>query len=397
MNLYGGGGAQAGDDSTMYLVLGVICMLFLSSLLAGGLYMYSSGGSEPVEDEPLPVESEPLPQVALPDVPPTGDGTDTETPDATQPSTAPAKGKKGGGTSSGSCSSFAVTHDFDINGKPLKYRSGLTMSKTVPSWQECCKWCYKTSGCNAWSFEKGTKKCLLKNKDGVAQTNVVSTGYISGALGGAFTTTTGGGSGSSPKGSPKGSGVKGCTGTPITVSWYSWQNNSPCNSSVSASGKALVPFKHIAIPVKLAKTYPIGTRIFIDGLKGKSTAGETHSGWVEVADTCADGVAPCYTSSGKPICRLYIGDYTKSKASCLASSRSRAPPIMFRKGTSTAWQLPLDTVISCKKNPSVGERAMTRNYGGSAKGPGKCGDCNATKTQLGSCYYDGVGNKKYCS
>lgn len=386
MDLYGGGGGgqAAGDDNTMMLVMGGLCFLFLCSLIAGGFYMYSSKPTpEPIEPaETLPEPAGPL----LPNSPGVGDP-DPDPEVTTSPATTTKPPKK----LTGSCASFAVTHDFNVKGKVLK-------SKTQNSWQDCCKWCYNTGGCNAWSFEKNTKICTLKNKDGYTQTNIVNTGYISGAVGGTFSNT---GSGKNSvvynplKKPPSG---KTCTGTPIQLSWYSWQNNSPCNSSLSSSGKPLVPYKHVAIPSKLAKTYPLGTKLFVDGLKGKSTGRDTHSGWVEVADLCAEGgVSSCYTSGGKPLVRLYIGDYTKAKASCASTGPSRAPAITINKGTSKAWNLPLEAAISCKTTPSYGERAFNGNYGGAPKGIGKCGECASTKAQLGKCYFDGVGNKKYCS
>lgn len=186
-------------------------------------------------------------------------------------------------------------------------------------------------------------------------------------------------------------------GTPISLSWYSWQNNRPCNTAISSTGKQLVPFRSIAIPKSMERAYPIGTQLFIDGLKGKSTAGmETHSGWVEVADFCQEGASvTCYMNppNSIPIVRLYIGDFQKAHATCTGTT-SRAPSIAINYGTSKAWFLPMSTTISCKKKPALGERAFNRNYGGAAVGSGGvCGMCTTGKTVLGACYHSPLGTK----
>lgn len=387
--MYGQGqGGQPGGDSTMLMlaIAGVCCLLLCS--VVGGFFLMNQNPAQtlaPSDAVEIPLEEPPIA------VAPIGS---TSTGDATEEVVTQPKATK---KKTGTCAPFSTTHDKNVKGKVLKYRSGLQMTKSFKTSGECCSWCYKTPGCNAWSYDKGTKKCTLKDARNVTQTLDVDTRFISGVLG-----TLPGGSPpvTNPNPNPKPGKKTTCKGTVIMLSWYSWQNNSPCNSRISSSGKPLVPYKHVAVPKSMHGAFPLGTKLFIDGLRGKSTAGETHSGWVEVADTCEEtGSTTCYFQPPKslPLVKLYIGDFTKAKAKCLGTM-SRAPKIGINYGTSKQWSLPLETTISCRRTPTASERSFNRGYGGSAMGNSKfkCGDCSAAKTQLGSCYYGGAASSKYC-
>ena len=156
------------------------------------------------------------------------------------------------------------------------------------------------------------------------------------------------------------------------LTWYSFQDNTPCNSVATASGRPLIPFVSVAVPFRLLKTkggtLDYGDRLFVKFLEGRVMPnGKKHSGWVQIDDFCGDGGQDSYcfqTVSGTkyPNIDLYIGDYTKSGTNCGYT------------GPAGSGQEVTDVFTG---TPAVFET----DYGGAATGSGKCGDCAAAREQ----------------
>lgn len=367
-----------GQDSMMMMGMGFLGLIVLLSLVAGGYYYYKSSEqtvddmSQDVPADPAPAETVVAPPLGGGDMP-TGDANPDDKGDHDRDTLS------GRGTSnnnkSAKCSSntFTLMQSRIVQGTNMTNRGGEVMAKRVSSDKDCCELCYDTPGCDAWTYDKGNKVCYPKTvKDITKVSTSRNTGYVSGVR--KQPRTTGDNNNTNPSG-----GGRTCTGTPIELSWYAWQNNTPCNSNLTARGKRLTPFKHVAIPDRLATTYPIGTKLYIDSLRGKSTPRSTHTGWVEVADTCKD--PGCYSGT-RPIVRLYIGDFMSAQATCTGTGM-----IMINKNTSKQWSLPIRdaTFAQCK----TGLVPEFKNYGGASEGKdgsSVCGVCDLAKTQMGSCY-----------
>jgi hypothetical protein len=162
----------------------------------------------------------------------------------------------------------------------------------------------------------------------------------------------------------------------FVLTWYSFQDNTPCNSAASSSGRALIPFVSVAVPFRLLKekgrggTLKYGDHLFVDFLQGRTMPnGRKHTGWVQVDDFCGDfgDDEYCYQKVGGkkyPNVDLYIGDYTQSKIECdgTGPAGSGQEKIKVYMGPAPAGEFISD-------------------YGGAAKGKGKCGDCGAAKAE----------------
>jgi hypothetical protein len=163
----------------------------------------------------------------------------------------------------------------------------------------------------------------------------------------------------------------------FVLTWYSFQDNTPCNSSASSSGRRLIPFVSAAVPFRFLKSHggPLqyGDQIHVKFLEGrKMPNGKTHTGWLQVDDFCGDGGDDDYCfqrvhGQRYPNVDLYIGDYTSSNMTCnggpAGSGQER-------------------TVVSTGPAPAG---RMIRDYGGNEKGPGACGDCEAAKRGKPAC------------
>ena len=174
-----------------------------------------------------------------------------------------------------------------------------------------------------------------------------------------------------------------------TLTFYSFQDNTPVNSMFSASGHILIPFVSVALPFTQIKncagekppkgktcdgTLNYGDKIFVDFLKGrKMPNGMLHTGWVLVDDYCGDGHddSYCYQDPGDgtnhPIVDIYIGDFSKSGMMPTGSDEC--------SGTvGNGGQL---------INVSIGNPGsmFLMDYGGAALGTGKCGDRQAARDQ----------------
>lgn len=163
------------------------------------------------------------------------------------------------------------------------------------------------------------------------------------------------------------------------VTWYSFQDNTPVNSSLSASGRKLIPYISVAVPFRLLKPFGgkmnYGDKLYIDFLHGRTMPnGLKHSGWVQIDDYCGDGGddSYCFQDVGGtkyPNTDLYIGDFTKSGMSPSACS-----------GPAGSGQELTSVSTGDAGSEWIGD------YGGRALGTGKCGDISTAKPQQGSCW-----------
>lgn len=165
----------------------------------------------------------------------------------------------------------------------------------------------------------------------------------------------------------------------FVMTWYTFQDNTPCNSSASASGRRLIPYVSAAVPFRLLKskggTLEYGDQLFLSFLKGRRMPnGKLHTGWVQIDDFCGDGGDDSYCYQlvdGKkyPNVDLYLGDWTQSGMGCdggpAGGGQERTEVFL---GPAPAGQLVTD-------------------YGGAEKGKGKCGDCNAAKAEQPKCQW----------
>lgn len=164
------------------------------------------------------------------------------------------------------------------------------------------------------------------------------------------------------------------------MTWYTFQDNTPTNSSMSSSGQLLKAYVTVAVPFTELKAFggklDYGDKIYIQFLDGKQLpGGKTHSGWVEIADFCGDNSddSYCYQEVGGkkyPNIDLYIGDFTKSGMAPNGTGDDCSGP------AGSGQEL---TDISLG-NPGG---AWTDDYGVPSLGTGKCGDQNVAMQQQG--------------
>lgn len=203
---------------------------------------------------------------------------------------------------------------------------------------------------------------------------------------GGLTASTGGGS------SLGGGAAGGSTGTSSGIpgnstllgahvlTWYSFQDNTPSNSSMSASARQLVPYLSVALPFRFLEqfggTIAYGDELFVEFLAGRTMPnGVTHSGWVKVDDFCGDNQddSYCYQSLGgqlHPNIDLWIGDFTASgldPATCQGPAGSGQELTNVYTGSAGA--------------------AWIADYGGRSVGVGKCGDSAAARAEQPNCWY----------
>lgn len=165
----------------------------------------------------------------------------------------------------------------------------------------------------------------------------------------------------------------------FVMTWYSFQDNTPVNSALSASGRKLVPFLSVAVPFRLLKPFggkwSYGDRLYVAFLDGRTMPnGAKHTGWVQIDDFCGDSGddSYCFQSVGGakfPNVDLYLGDFTKSgmdPSSCSGPAGSGQELSEVSTG-----------------NPGS---AWIAGYGGKALGTGKCGDVSTAKPQQAGCW-----------
>ncbi len=175
-------------------------------------------------------------------------------------------------------------------------------------------------------------------------------------------------------------GVEGLALPPqFVMTWYSFQDNTPCNSTATSSKRSLTPYVSVAVPFRFMKDkggpFSYGDKIYVQYLDGKSMPnGARHTGWVQIDDFCGDGGDDNYcfqTVDGKsyPNVDLYIGDYTRSGMKCDRTGPAGGGQEVTRVTTGS---------------PPSGK--WVTNYGGAATGRGKCGDCAAARKE--QCVWD---------
>ena len=199
-----------------------------------------------------------------------------------------------------------------------------------------------------------------------------SGGTSSGGTGGA----TGGGGSSGSAGSGGSSGMTSLG--QFVMTWYSFQDNTPVNSSESASGRELRAYTSVAVPFRLLKdfggTLNYGDKLYLDYLHGKRMPnGKLHTGWVEIDDFCGDSGDDSYCFQkvgGKsyPNTDLYIGDFSKS---------GMAPSGGDCSGPAGSGQELTNVSLG---NPGS---QFELDYGGVSLGSGKCGDYTSAESQQG--------------
>ena len=187
---------------------------------------------------------------------------------------------------------------------------------------------------------------------------------------------------------------------PAVVTLYTFQDNSACNSTMTASGLPLVPYVSVALPFRYlvglgGGPFSMGETIHVDFLEGRAMPdGGVHSGWVRIDDFCGDGGDDSYClQGGLPNVDLYVGDWAASGMTCQAADPDAWGTGWF-SGPGGDGAEP--AVVSFGPAPQ-GEPAG--GYGGAAMGQGDCGDCAFGRTvQPPACWhYDpGSENVQYC-
>jgi hypothetical protein len=190
-------------------------------------------------------------------------------------------------------------------------------------------------------------------------------------------TTGGGGSGGASGSGGSSSGSMTLLGQYV-MTWYSFQDNTPVNSSESASGRELHPYTSVAVPFRLLKDFggelDYGDKLYIEYLHGKKMPnGTVHTGWVEIDDFCGDSGDDSYcfqTVGGKsyPNTDLYIGDFSKSG--------------MAAKNGDCSGPAGSGQELTNVSTGNPGSQFITA-YGGAALGSGKCGDFSSAESQQG--------------
>lgn len=143
----------------------------------------------------------------------------------------------------------------------------------------------------------------------------------------------GGGGGGTPdagrcvrgKGGPQ-AGTSGSRLGTHALTWYSFQDNTPCNTTATSSGCGLTPYVSAALPFRFLKqfggSFEYGDQVHVKFLEGRTMPnGKKHTGWVRIDDFCGDGGNDTYcfqTIDGTryPNVDIYIGDYATSGMKC---------------------------------------------------------------------------------
>jgi hypothetical protein len=195
---------------------------------------------------------------------------------------------------------------------------------------------------------------------------------------------------------------------PATARWgnavvtaYTFQDNSACNSVMTSSGRALVPYVSVALPFRYLRSlgggpFELGDEIFVSFLRGRAMPdGSRHTGWVRIDDFCGDSGDDEYCfQDGEPNVDLYIGDWAASGMRCLADDLQDEGSGSF-SGPAGDGQEP--TEVRFGPAPAGG---LVDDYGGRALGDGPCGDCRFGKTvQPPACWHYDPGdiNAEYCT
>lgn len=165
------------------------------------------------------------------------------------------------------------------------------------------------------------------------------------------------------------------------MTWYTFQGNTPCNTTETGSGRPLQPYVSAAVPFTMLRERSpsgklrYGDHLYVRFLDGRAMPnGKHHTGWVRIDDFCGDQGDDeyCYkTVAGTryPSVDLYIGDWTKSGMSC-------------GKGPAGSGMEKTEVVVG----PAPQGKLVT-DYGGAAVGKGKRCDCAAARAEQKCWYY----------
>lgn len=165
------------------------------------------------------------------------------------------------------------------------------------------------------------------------------------------------------------------------MTWYTFQSNTPCNTTVTGSGRSLQPYVSVAVPFTMLKerspsgTLRYGDHLYLKFLDGRAMPnGKRHTGWVRIDDFCGDHGDDeyCYKNvDGKrhPSVDLYIGDWTQSKQTC-------------NNGPAGSGMEKTEVVMG----PAPPGKLVT-DYGGATMGKGKKCDCADARAEQKGCWY----------
>jgi hypothetical protein len=165
------------------------------------------------------------------------------------------------------------------------------------------------------------------------------------------------------------------------MTWYTFQDNTPSNSAMSASGRPLLPYLSVALPFRMLVPFggslDYGDRLYVEFLAGRTMPnGAVHTGWVEIDDFCGDNEddSYCYQNVGGqsyPNVDLWIGDFAVSG---LSMDTCEGPAGSGQE---------LTTVYTGA--PSASD--WVTDYGGRSVGTSACGDSDAARAEQPNCWY----------
>lgn len=162
---------------------------------------------------------------------------------------------------------------------------------------------------------------------------------------------------------------------------FTFENNTPCCSTSSASGKPLIPFVSCSLMFRYLKDkkggpLKMGDQIYCAALAGrKMPNGKTHSGWLRIVTYCGDLGNDAYCAQSKdgkmyPLVDVYVGSFPASGSVCDG------------QGSVTGYVGDGNLMSEVKAGPApAGDPAATDGkkgdapYGGQAFGTCKCSDC----------------------
>lgn len=184
------------------------------------------------------------------------------------------------------------------------------------------------------------------------------------------------------------------------VTLYTFQDNSACNSIMTASKRPLTPYVSVALPFRFLEgsgngPFALGDEIHVSFLEGRIMPnGQPHTGWVRIDDFCGDNDDDSYClQDGLPNVDLYIGDWAESGEECLADNLDDEATGSF-DGPGGSGQDATEVAFG-----PAPDGELIEDYGGVAIGDGNCGDCDFGKTvqPLACWHYDpGDENIEYC-
>lgn len=201
--------------------------------------------------------------------------------------------------------------------------------------------------------------CLLMSSSAVVASGAFYFAYQKNKVKIVNTNTSGGGGGSGGGGP---NDLK-----KVAMTYYNFEDNTPCNSTSTSSQRSLIPYVSVAVPFRFLKefggTYNYGDQLHVKFLEGrKMPNGATHTGWVQIDDICGDNNDDTYCyQEGLPNVDLYVGAWKSSGMKC-------------NNGTADGPGGGGQEMTEVVRGPAPAGKFI-KSYGGVAKGSGKCDDC----------------------